>query len=267
MEHEIIIANNFGEATQMLRGGYITHAFCRGGDCLFDLDGRKFSLAKGDCMILPQQTAEFAMISSSPDFAVDVIYVASGFIQVATPLSNYGMRGHLALFEDPVMHLTDEQQAVCALNFDYIRHRLSLPQHHFHRDAMLNAVQCMIIDFFDFHVELFGEADVSGQPAQLMHQFLDLLEEGNYRQHRAVGWYADRLCVTPKYLSEVSKRISGQAAVYWITRYTSLDIARQLRSTDLTVDQLADLYCFTSTNYFSRYVQKNLGAPPSALRE
>ena len=84
---------------------------------------------------------------------------------------------------------------------------------------------------------------------------------------RVLRWYAERLCVTPKYLSEVSKRVSGQAAIYWITRYTALDIARQLRTTNLTIDQLSDLYNFGGTNYFIRYVQKNLGASPSSFRE
>lgn len=82
-----------------------------------------------------------------------------------------------------------------------------------------------------------------------------------------MGWYADALCVTPKYLSEVSKKVSGQTVIYRITRYTALDIARQLRSTNLTLEQFSDLYEFANTNYFIRYVQKNLGTSPSALRQ
>ena len=42
-----------------------------------------------------------------------------------------------------------------------------------------------------------------------MNRFLRMLEEGTYRERREVTYYADRLCVTPKYLSEVSKKASG----------------------------------------------------------
>jgi len=160
-----------------------------------------------------------------------------------------------------------QQQEVCALNFDYIRRRLALPQHNFHRDAMLNAVQCMIIDFFDFHVELYGERHVSNQQALLMQHFMSLLDRGEFVQHRDVAWYADALCVTPKYLSEVCREVSGQPAMYWITRYTSLDISRTLRNRALTLEEISDYYGFSTTNYFVRYVQKHLGASPSALRE
>ena len=267
MNNEIIISDSLEKVAQMQHDGYITHAWCPCGDCDFTMDGRPFHLAAGDCMIVPHPCLEFRIDRKSDDFAVEVIYVSLQFTQVSTPQSNYGMRGHLALFENPVMHLMPEQQRVCALNFDYLRSRLTLNTHHFHREAMINAVQCMIIDFFDFHVELYGDVQVSSPNAQLMLDFLNLLEGGEYRQHREVGWYAEWLCVTPKYLSEVSKRVSGQAAIYWITRYTALDIARQLRTTNLTIEQLSDLYNFGGTNYFIRYVQKNLGASPSSFRE
>ena len=55
--------------------------------------------------------------------------------------------------------------------------------------------------------------------------------------------------------------------MYWITRYTSLDISRTLRNRALTLEEISDYYGFSTTNYFVRYVQKHLGASPSALRK
>ena len=267
LDKEIIISDSLDEVARMQRDGYITHAWCSGGECGFVMDGQAFRFAKGDCLIVPHQELEFAVGQKSEDFAVEVVYVSFRFIQTATPQSNYGIRGHLALFENPVMHLRPEQQRVCALNFDYIRRRLAVETHRFHREAMRNAIECMIIDFFDFHAELYGDHAVAEPKAQLMQQFIAMLERGDFRKKREVGWYANALCVTPKYLSEVSKKVSGQTAIYWITRYTALDIARQLRSTNLSLEQLSDLYEFANTNYFIRYVQKNLGTSPSALRQ
>ena len=100
-----------------------------------------------------------------------------------------------------------------------------------------------------------------------MNRFLALLERGDYRKNREIGYYADLLCVTPKYLSEVSKKVSGYPAAFWITRYTSLDIARMLKSKHLTFAEISDLFGFSSESYFSRYVQKYLGALPSSFVE
>jgi len=81
-----------------------------------------------------------------------------------------------------------------------------------------------------------------------------------------VAWYADQLCITPKYLSEVTKEISGFAANFWINRYTVLEISRLLQDKSLTFVQISDMLGFSSPAYFTRYVQKNLGANPTEYR-
>ncbi len=267
LHDNILIADSLEETPLRQRQGYVTHALCRRGSCAFKLGVERHSVASGDCLIIPLQSICLSELQESPDLKLEVIYVAATFIENCTPQSNYGMRGHLALFEDPVMHLTPEQQEVCALNFDYIRRRLALPHHHFHRDAMMNAVQCMIIDFFDFHVSLYGNPQVSNQQALLMQHFLAMLDRGDFRQHRQVAHYADELCVTPKYLSEVCHKTSGQSALYWITRYTARELGQLLHNRELTLEEISDFMGFSSVNYLVRYVQKNLGMPPSALRE
>lgn len=265
--NEIVISDTLAATAERQQEGYITHALCHSGSCSFHLGSEEHRMSAGDCLIIPQQSLLMRDLTASDDFRVETIYVSATFAEVSTPQSNYGMRGHLALFKDPVMHLTAAQQEVCALNFAYIRRRLALTDHNFHRDAMINAVQSMIIDFYDFHTVLCGERKVSTQQGVLMQQFLALLDQGEYVQHRDVAHYADQLCVTPKYLSEVCREVSGQSAMYWITRYTALDISRTLRNRALTLDEVSDHYGFSSTSYFIRYVQKNLGASPSDFRE
>ena len=243
------------------------HAYCHEGECSFSFNGMGYVMRRGDCLIV-RQCELLKDIRESSDFKVVVVYVTEQFITICTPQSNYGTRGGLALFNNPIMHLAAEMQEVCALDFDYIRRRLAISTHKFHRDAMINAVQAMIIDFYDFHATLYGHDDtVTQQYSSLMNKFLALLERGDFRKNREVAYYADILCVTPKYLSEVSNKVSGYPAAYWITRYTSLDIARLLRSKRLTITEISDMFGFSSEAYFCRYVQKNLGILPSSFAE
>ena len=100
-----------------------------------------------------------------------------------------------------------------------------------------------------------------------MKRFLSMLDDGEFRKHREVTYYADRLCVTSKYLSEVSKKVSGYAANYWINRYTMLDISRLLRDKSVTFVEISDMFEFSSPAYFTRYVQHNLGVNPSEYRD
>lgn len=264
---EVIFDNTLLYIGNYIKGNYLCHAYCHEGECKFTYNDSRYTMRTGDCLII-RRCDLITGIEESDGFKVDVVYVTPEFTTLATPLSNYGTRGSMMLFNNPIMHLDQEQQKVCALNFDYIKRRLAINTHKFHRDAMINAVQSMIIDFFDFHASIYGEDEpVTQQYAQLMNRFLAMLERGDYRRNRDISYYADILCVTPKYLSEVSKKVSGYPATFWITRYTSLDIARLLRGKRLTFTEISDMFGFSSESYFSRYVQKYLGASPSVFTQ
>lgn len=245
---------------------YLAHALCTGGSCSFRFNGRQFEMHEGNLMIV-RKGKLVDDIDMTDDFAVKVLYVTAPFIELCTPQTNYGMKGQMSLFHNPVMHLDEGQRFVCERDFRWIEYRLGQTAHTFYRELLINAVQSAILDFFDFHSVINNEPTVSTQNASLMSRFLDMLENGDYRHNREVTYYADALCVTPKYLSEISKKVSGYPANYWINRYTSLDIARLLRDKTLTFVQISDMFHFSSPAYFSRYVQRTLGLNPTQYRE
>lgn len=262
----VIVVDSFdGLGTEVYKD-YLAHAFCTGGTCRFMFNGKEFELQAGDVLIV-RKGKLMEKIRPSADFRIKVICVTPGFIELCTPQSNYGMKGQLSLFLNPVMRLMPAQQEICRRNFEMIETRLGDSGHHFYREMLINTIQTMILDFYDFHSHLYGEENVTTQNASIMNRFLSMLEDGSYREHREVTYYASELCVTPKYLSEVSKKVSGYATNYWINRYTILDISRLLRDKSWTFVQISDLFGFSSPAYFSRYVQHNLGLNPTDYRE
>lgn len=262
----VVIADSLNGLCADQYQDYLVHAFCLAGTCRFVFNNEEYELTEGSLMIL-RKGKLMERIYPSETFRVKVVYVTPGFIELSTPQSNYGMKGQLTLFLNPVMQLTKNQQYMCRRDFEMVEFRLKNTEHHFYRDMLINAVQMLILDFFDFHSHLYGEDNVSQQNASIMNRFLNMLEDGTYRKHREVAYYADKLCVTPKYLSEISKKVSGYAANYGINRYTILDISRLLRDKTLTFVDISDMFEFSSPSYFSRYVQHNLGVNPSDYRE
>lgn len=263
---DVIIENTLENIGSARYGDYLAHALCTAGRCTFTFNGQDFELREGSLLIV-RKGRLLENIMPTADFAVRTLYVTATFIELCTPRTNYGMKGQLALFLNPVMHLGEEQRQVCGRDFRWIDYRLGQTGHTFYRELLTNAVQSAILDFFDFHSVINRTSPVSTPNASLMSRFLDMLENGSYRRNREVSYYADALCVTPKYLSEVSKKVSGCPANYWINRYTALDIARLLRDKNLTFVQISDLFHFSSPAYFSRYVQRTLGLNPTQYRE
>ena len=71
MDGEIIISDNQADVAKMQHGGYVTQALCSGGSCRFRMDEKAFTLAEGDCMIVPQQEVAFNVESASAEFDVE----------------------------------------------------------------------------------------------------------------------------------------------------------------------------------------------------
>jgi AraC-like DNA-binding protein len=100
----------------------------------------------------------------------------------------------------------------------------------------------------------------------LLDRFIKLVEE-NFREQRDVGFYADRLCLTPKYLSKVIKDASGTSAGEWIDDYVILEAKALLKSTNMTVQQVSDELNFPSQSFFGKYFKRVVGVSPKEYKK
>ena len=107
--------------------------------------------------------------------------------------------------------------------------------------------------------------DTSDKTARIFLRFLALAQQ-NARTEREVAFYADLLCITPKYLSQVSRTITGLPASGWIQFYASFELVSLLNDKTKTLTEVSDLMHFENVSHFSRYVKKILGKAPSEYK-
>ncbi len=100
---------------------------------------------------------------------------------------------------------------------------------------------------------------------EIFHDFLELLEE-YYTQERSISFYADRMCLTPKYLSTIIKEVSGKHGMQWIDEYVSLEAKALLRNSTLSVKQVSDQLNFPSQSMFGRFFKKMTGYSPKQYK-
>ena len=101
---------------------------------------------------------------------------------------------------------------------------------------------------------------------RLFHKFCQLLCE-NCRTHHDVKFYADKLCITPYYLSKITFRIFQVSPNELIDRQLIMEIKALLTTSDMTVKEIADRYCFDSASYLGRYFRRHVGMTPLDYRE
>lgn len=100
---------------------------------------------------------------------------------------------------------------------------------------------------------------------RLTDRFVQLVEE-HFRTERFLDFYADKLGVSSKHLSKVVKKQTGATAVNWIEKYVILEAKVLLKSTNLTVQQIADNLNFPSQSFFGKYFKKLTGMTPREFR-
>lgn len=100
----------------------------------------------------------------------------------------------------------------------------------------------------------------------LTARFKKLLEK-NFKTIRKVSEYAEKLYISPTYLNDTIKEVTGQSASETIQERVVLEIKSELIQTENTVNQIAYQLGYNDTSYFCRFFKKNTGVTPQTFRE
>lgn len=101
--------------------------------------------------------------------------------------------------------------------------------------------------------------------SRLMSDFIKLLTE-NFRTEHRIAFYADKLCLTPKYFSSLIKQTSGKSASDWIDGIIISEAKLLLLYSDLSVQQIAYQLCFPTASFFGTYFKRHTGMTPGDFR-
>ena len=99
----------------------------------------------------------------------------------------------------------------------------------------------------------------------IFEQFLKLVSE-NYSHQRQMAFYADKLCLSPKYLSKLVKEASGKAAPEWIDSYVLLEAKHLLKYSHISIKEIVYRLHFPNQTAFYKYFKAHTGMTPTDYR-
>lgn len=242
----------------------ILHILCTHGNVGFTFRRMRYNLGKGDYAIITEVQLS-SNLTMSPDFEGFIMWLSHDFIDAASIRSNYGVFGKLSLMRNPVMRLNEKDFARCAGDLARLKERLN--EKHLFRDEMLGSLLAAhILDLYDIHSRLDHIGEISERAAKLMNDFINLLQGGEYMKSRELGHYASLLFITPHYLSDISRELSGKPAGYWIDRFAIAEIVKTIADKRISLTEVAERFKFRSLSHFSRYFNAKVGMSPSQYR-
>ena len=241
------------------------HLLCLAGEASFVFNEHCYHIVKNDLVVIPMPD-RVSNLAAHADLQVEWFAADYKFLQNLLPSNNYSIGGSISLNQDPVIKLTDEQARHLQDDFHRLRDRMDNCHLLFHRELMGSLCLTMMYDIFEAHTRRDATDTHTDRTAYIVKQLMDLLATGISRTQREVKYYADRLNVSPKYLSATIKRVTGLSVTSYISRHTVPILKKYLDDEKLSLTQISERMNFSSLSYFSRYCSKHLGQSPSEYR-
>lgn len=105
----------------------------------------------------------------------------------------------------------------------------------------------------------------SAKAKNVYDQFLRLVTE-YHTSERNMRFYADKLCLTPKYLSKLVKTVSGRSAPEWIDSFVILEAKNLLKYSEFSIKEIVVKLNFPNQSVFYKFFKSHTGKTPSQYR-
>lgn len=264
--HEaIVFSEEFGLINSPAFYDCIVHLICTEGVGHFSYNDRHFEMSRNDIAVIsrPQLVSS---IMSDENFRCEFIAAPDKFLHNLLPANNYSIQGRVSLFDNPIIKVSDMDASRFRADLVNIRNRMDNIDHQFYQELMGGLLQTMVYDLFDFHAKTNENILITDRVGFITKQFFTLIESGRPKTHRELSYYANLLNVTPKYLSDTIKRVTGTSVSAHINNAATTIALAYLKDDTKSVSQIADEMNFSSLSYFSRFCVKHIGMSPMKFR-
>ena len=254
-----------GRMPSEFTSSYHVHILVREGEMRFS-DGKQMHVSQKDDLVIWQMSNAIQEVAYSDDFEADFLIASGEFLSRFNPEMVWASKGFIFIRINPSFHLHEESLRLMNDDFSLFHSRLSLPDSPFKEEVIGRVMQIFLYDLWTVYSSEMSQMETNDNAARIFLRFLSIVQQ-DCRQQRDVGYYADKLCITSKYLSQVSRSVSGLPASEWITYYATFELVSLLNDQSKTLTEVADLMNFETASHFSRYVKKLLGKSPSEYRQ
>lgn len=169
----------------------------------------------------------------------------------------------------PVFHLNATSRQFCTAYFNLLVLQLEAKQTQYRQQILMAIVRATTMEMLNYLDKMLQpdpeDARTSVDRSDYTFRRFTLLLHENPNQ-REVQWFAQKLEITPKYLSEICRARSGRSASDWIVEITVAHIKHYLKNTTLPIHEIAALMNFPNASFFCQYTKKHTGMTPNQVR-
>ncbi|MCD8186534.1 MAG: AraC family transcriptional regulator [Rikenellaceae bacterium] len=239
-------------------------ALCLEGEAVLTLNLQRLTLRQGHMLVIPGNSV-IQYHEHLPDFKSYIVGISREFfdgMQLKTILPIMS-----EIMKNPLLELSEQDIRLIVNWGRYISGKSIDENNPYHKQIMQHLILSLFYEIGYIFLKQRGKTVVRQKThsEEIMEQFARLVRE-HYRTERNVEFYADQLCLTPKYLSTLIKKNSGKSVPEWIRYALIMDAKVQLKYSTQTVQQISEMLQFPNPSFFGRFFKKYVGITPLQYR-
>lgn len=236
-----------------------TAVLCLKGSMAGSVNLEKYTLtAPGLLIILSNQILQNEHISD--DFSGHFIIMSSRFLNSLTFETNDRLPLFRTIRENPVIPIEPSDIDHLLGYFSLLQQSIKMKDIPNRFDIAKHLIMALFYRLSNQYHKL-PEANKKTKQEILVDNFIKLVKT-YYKEQRGMEFYADKLNLTPKYLSKVIKETTGKSANDWIDSHVILEAKALLKSTNMSIQQISDELNFPSQSFFGKYFKREVGMSP-----
>ena len=244
---------------------YVGLIVCEKGYFCFDVDKKKFTARAGETVFLSEGN-NFSIGELSDDLRVSILFYHIDPIREILGSSIVAMYLYTTLTPEPCYVWTSGEESDLARYIALLgRHRKSAqnPFDNHECKLLLLALTYRLCSIYSRLI--IEEKNVAGHKIDTFIKLIRLIEK-YYMQERGVAFYADKLCLSPKYLSALSKSVCGYTVQELVFRAIIRKSIFWLKNTNKSVQEISDDLNFPNASFFGTFFKKQTELAPSYYR-
>ena len=229
----------------------------------FRINMKEF-LAKAPCMVVLPYDAIIETLEISQDVMTRVIVMSREFTNNLFHTQENMSHLHRDIINNPIIDLTGNEDALITY-YKMLKNIIYYSDSPYRLETAKHLTLAIFYAFTKTKHTTSNRGKLDRKD-ELYDEFIALVSR-HYRTEHDVGFYAEKLCITPKYLSRAIKDASGRSALEWIEEYTITESKALLYSTNQSIQEIAYSLGFQSQSLFGKYFKRVVGISPRDYRK
>ncbi|MBQ9362545.1 MAG: AraC family transcriptional regulator [Bacteroidaceae bacterium] len=239
---------------------------CLVGEMKFEVD-HKFVTAVPGQVVLVLPGSFFRYISQSANTKAVFMAVAPRFVDYSKDVRlgiEFGemVRGQCVFAVPP-----DDIEEFLLL-YKMLKCKLSDDSYAFKEDVarnVLSIIECNVFNDFLRYKQTEHGQHLQTRKDELFKLYLEEVKK-HFVEERSVAFYAQQLCVTPKYLSTVIREVTGRHAIDFITTFVINECKALLHTDNISVKEVCSRMNFSNQSFFAKYFKQHTGMTPKEYK-